>query len=103
MGLGISRISCGKGHVLFLTARGGEVLALGSNGRGQLGLEGVFEIPYNHQPERIEALEGVRVTRIACGGWHSVALSEEGDAYCWGFNDCGQCAVPFERSGDDGE
>ena len=94
--LGISRIACGKSHALFLTSHDGEVLGLGSNSRGQLGLEGVFEIPYDRCPERIEALEGVKMTRIACGGWHSLAVSADGDVYCWGFNDCGQCAVPFQ-------
>ena len=98
--LGISRVSCGKSHVLFLTSRGGEVLASGSNSRGQLGLEGVFDVPYGQNPKRVEALEGVVVTRIACGGWHSMALSEDGDAYCWGYNDCGQCALPFQRDSE---
>lgn len=35
-------------------------------------------------------LKGVKVTKVACGTNHCVALSEEGDVYTWGFGGYGR-------------
>jgi hypothetical protein len=37
-------------------------------------------------PKRVEALRGVRVSSVALGGWHAVALAEDGLVYTWGEN-----------------
>eukprot|EP01134_Creolimax_fragrantissima_P000182 CFRG0182T1 len=83
----VSSIACGLGHVLLLTDAG-EVLALGSNRYGQVGLGYVSsEVSL---PTTIPALEGMKMIAIAAGSWHSMALSTEGDVYTWGNASDGQ-------------
>lgn len=59
--------------------------------RGQLGHGSIDSVDY---PQEVQALGGVRIVQIACGGWHSCALSESGDLYVWGWNECGQLGLP---------
>lgn len=42
------------------------------------------------RPQKIVALRGVRITEIAAGSLHCIALSDRGDVYAWGDNDEGQ-------------
>ena len=79
----IVSVSAGQEHILLLT-EDGQVLSYGKGSRGQLGhgnlddiVEG-FAVP-------VEALEGVPCKAITAGGWHSMALSETGDVYVWGW------------------
>jgi alpha-tubulin suppressor-like RCC1 family protein len=37
-------------------------------------------------PKRVEVLRGVRVTSVAIGGFHALALAEDGLLYAWGEN-----------------
>lgn len=79
-------VSCGADHTLLLTeAR--QVLSFGVGTRGQLGHGDIMN---RKEPTTIEALDGVRMAAIACGLWHSMALSECGDIYSWGWNDHAQ-------------
>ena len=36
------------------------------------------------------SLSGKVVASVACGSHHSLALTNEGDVYAWGQNNCGQ-------------
>lgn len=64
-------------HILALT-REGAVFAWGSNGYGQLGCGSTAV--YNSSPKLIEHLLcGITITKVACGGFHSLALSNEGE------------------------
>lgn len=45
------------------------------------------------EPTEIEALSGIKIVKISAGGWHSLALSEFGDVYAWGWNDSGQLGI----------
>lgn len=40
----------------------------------------------------IETFEGMKVTQIAAGGWHSLVL-ESGNVYAFGWNESGQLGV----------
>lgn len=44
-------------------------------------------------PTEIDALAGIQIIKISAGGWHSLALSEFGDVYAWGWNDTGQLGI----------
>lgn len=44
-------------------------------------------------PTEVEALAGIKISKISAGGWHSLALSEFGDLYAWGWNDTGQLGI----------
>jgi hypothetical protein len=44
-------------------------------------------------------LQPSRVTAVAAGGYHTVALKEDGTVAAWGDNDVGQTSVPAGLSG----
>lgn len=46
------------------------------------------------KPLLVEALAGLKIIKISAGGWHSCALSEDGDLYTWGWNSNGQLGLP---------
>jgi hypothetical protein len=39
--------------------------------------------------------------QAAIGGWHCLAVDEDGRAYAWGGNEYGQCAKELDRKGVD--
>lgn len=51
-------------------------------------------------PAIVEALSGIKVKKIAVGGWHSLALSEFGDLYAWGWNDTGQLGIIEKKNNE---
>ena len=82
-GVPITHISCGADHTLLLSNTGC-VYSLGLGSRGQLGHGDILD---RKEPAIIEALAGVAMTMVACGSWHSLALSIYGDIYSWGWNE----------------
>ena len=44
------------------------------------------------------SLSGKVVASVACGSHHSLALTNEGDVYAWGQNNCGQIGSGKEKS-----
>ncbi|XP_010498199.1 PREDICTED: ultraviolet-B receptor UVR8-like [Camelina sativa] len=42
-------------------------------------------------PSRVKALANVKITQAAIGGWHCLAVDDQGRAYAWGGNEYGQC------------
>ena len=85
----VSRMSCGYNHTLLLT-QDGAVLSFGVGSRGQLGLGDVLP---RAEPQLVPGLAGLPVAAVACGGWHSLALSVCGDVYSWGWNRDGQLGL----------
>ncbi|GJQ87441.1 hypothetical protein Trydic_g19206 [Trypoxylus dichotomus] len=86
----IKQIVTGHEHCLILDSNG-DVYSFGCGLRGQLG-HGTLENETN--PTLIEALAGIKIEKIAAGGWHSCAISVTGDLYSWGWNSNGQLAIP---------
>ncbi|ELT94295.1 hypothetical protein CAPTEDRAFT_179088 [Capitella teleta] len=82
----IKSVSCGHEHTILLS-KIGIVFTFGSGSRGQLG-HGTIES--QTQPQKVAALEGMSMTSVSAGGWHSAALSDIGDIYTWGWNERGQ-------------
>ena len=41
----------------------------------------------------VEALADVPIARVACGKYHSAALTASGDVYAWGLGDSGQLGL----------
>ncbi|XP_065057220.1 uncharacterized protein LOC135685268 isoform X1 [Rhopilema esculentum] len=85
----VKDVACGARHTMYLTERG-LVYASGANNRGQLGLGSKVETSVPQQVTKLPNL----VKSIACGSFHSLCLSEEGDVYNWGYG-------PGCGSGDD--
>lgn len=109
----VKRLSCGKGHVAMIDGTG-TVWTMGLGSHGQLGLgdvESRAQPGYRFEEEglgttrmwclmlgfvdlspisRVEALLGLEVADVQCGGWHTLALTATGDVYSCGWNKHGQ-------------
>jgi len=85
----VTSVACGKEHCILLT-HSGQVYTWGGGSRGQLGHG--MAIMDEQEPRLLLALDGLKVTSISAGGWHSAAVSLYGDLYLWGWNESGQLA-----------
>jgi alpha-tubulin suppressor-like RCC1 family protein len=83
---GISTIG---GHMLALL-QNGTVMAIGANGKGQLGDGGTEQL--STKPVPVKGLTGV--TSISAGIAHSVALLQNGTMVSWGSDTYGELGVP---------
>ncbi|XP_047457554.1 RCC1 and BTB domain-containing protein 1-like [Mugil cephalus] len=81
-------LSYGSGLHVLLATKDGELFAWGHNGYGQLGNgttnQGVAPVLVSAN------LLNKKVTEVACGSHHSLALTDLGEVYAWGYNNCGQ-------------
>ena len=90
-GMRITRVACGENFTTVVN-EGGEVWSFGEALSGQLGTgretkrllpARVIECAENNAP----------FVDVACGLQHTVALTESGDLYSWGFNNFGQLGL----------
>ncbi|KAF4769524.1 hypothetical protein HAV15_011504 [Penicillium sp. str.  len=104
LGEKVTTISGGQEHVLLLTNSGRVFSAASSTENypslGQLGVEG---LTWSTRPKgpadachEITALKGSKIVQIACGDYHSLALSKDGRMFGFGDNSLGQLGVDFE-------
>jgi len=84
----VVEVACGKEHCMLLTEHG-QVYTWGGGSRGQLG-HGT--LASEESPRLVMALDGMKIIKIAAGGWHSAAISEFNDLYMFGWNESGQLA-----------
>ena len=84
----IDSLSAGKNFVIILS-KTGICYGLGSNERGELGLE---TKEYRIVPEEITPLMrfNIRISQVRCGFKHVVCIAQNGNAYGWGNNSYGQ-------------
>ncbi|KAI6234495.1 hypothetical protein M3Y99_00801500 [Aphelenchoides fujianensis] len=82
----VIKVASGNDFLLLLTEAGGRL-------RSRHGIEGRVGPLADRAPFGTE----IRVVDVACGGWHSLALTDEEDVYSWGWNDDGQCGLPAEE------
>lgn len=81
----IVAVSAGGWHSLALDADG-NVWSWGSGGQGQLG-DGTA-VTRKPLPTIVPGLDGV--AQIAAGAFHSLAMTEDGKVWAWGYNGGGQ-------------
>lgn len=85
-GVTITQVAAGYDHSLALTSDG-RVLAWGLNVNGQLG-DGTVE--QRTMPDFVHLPKGVKVTHVAGGTFHSLALTSDGRVLAWGDNVFGE-------------
>ena len=100
----ISAIDCGGNHTVFLT-NNGKVYSCGINTSGQLGL-GYISITGVHPPvttpQPISTLDPFTISAIACGGNHTVFLTNDGKVYSCGNNVSGQLGRTVDEANPQG-
>lgn len=79
--LSVSSVACGDTHTLVVTQMGG-LYSFGRNQNGQLGL-GTRDDAL--APQHVEALQGHKVVSVSCGAEHSLAATDKGEVYAWGW------------------
>lgn len=82
--LDVQTLACGGRHAALVTKQG-EVFSWGEEFGGRLG-HGV-DSDVSH-PKLIEALKNVNIELVACGEYHSCAVTLSGELYSWGGNSC---------------
>ncbi|XP_030635910.1 RCC1 and BTB domain-containing protein 1 isoform X1 [Chanos chanos] len=81
-------LSYGSGPHVLLATEEGELYAWGHNGYSQLGNGATNQ---GVSPVLVATnLQSKRITAVACGSHHSVALTHDGEVFAWGYNNCGQ-------------
>ncbi|XP_070288953.1 probable E3 ubiquitin-protein ligase HERC4 isoform X3 [Myotis yumanensis] len=86
----IIAVSCGEAHTLALNDKG-QVYAWGLDSDGQLGLLGSEECI--RVPRNIKCLSDIQIVQVACGYYHSLALSKASEVFSWGQNKYGQLGL----------
>ncbi|XP_010454214.1 PREDICTED: uncharacterized protein LOC104736008 [Camelina sativa] len=83
--LDVQNIACGGQHAVLVTKQG-ESFSWGEESEGRLG----HGVDSNVQhPKLIDALGTTNIELVACGEYHSCAVSLSGDLYTWGKGDFG--------------
>ncbi|XP_010265064.1 PREDICTED: uncharacterized protein LOC104602902 [Nelumbo nucifera] len=78
--LNVHSIACGGRHAVLVTKKG-EIFSWGEESGGRLG-HGV-EADVSH-PKLINTLSGMNIELVACGEYHTCAVTLSGDLYTWG-------------------
>lgn len=73
----------------------GQLYVWGSNSSGQCGIENDSVVVYR-VPKTVKALATKQIIQIACGQYHSLALTNSGEIYSFGSNLYGQLGLGFE-------
>ncbi|KAI1432093.1 RCC1/BLIP-II [Xylaria sp. CBS 124048] len=101
----VADISGGLEHVLLLTSKGRMFSAVSSTSdypsKGQLGIPGLFwdtrpPGPFD-KPHEILTLKGFKISQIAAGDYHSLALEKDGRVFVFGDNSSGQLGFEVEK------
>uniref|UniRef100_A0A669PYQ2 HECT-type E3 ubiquitin transferase n=1 Tax=Phasianus colchicus TaxID=9054 RepID=A0A669PYQ2_PHACC len=87
----IVAVSCGEAHTLALNDKG-QVYAWGLAADGQLGLPGTEECI---RVPRLKTIK-IQIVQVACGYYHSLALSKGSEVFSWGQNKYGQLGLGYE-------
>ncbi|CAN8299292.1 unnamed protein product [Cochlearia groenlandica] len=80
----IVSIAAGEAHTIALTGDG----CVYSWGRGMFGRLGNGKESDELVPVRVEFEDRARIVGIAAGAYHSLAVSDDGSVWCWGYNIC---------------
>ncbi|CAM9799218.1 unnamed protein product, partial [Ectocarpus sp. 8 AP-2014] len=76
--------AAGEHHTLVVTQYG-DVMTFGRGKEGQLGHGEASRLDMADSPRKVESLSNVTVTGVACGAFHSLAVTSSGTLYEWGL------------------
>lgn len=82
----VAAVVCGGFFTMALTEEG-KLWSWGANSNNELG---TGDKVGGWKPRQISSLEDMRIIQIACGGYHSLALTEGGKVLSWGHGGHGQ-------------
>lgn len=91
--ISIKYISCGHEHIVGLSLTG----KIFTWGIGTSGCLGHNDLKNYTRPEIVNFVNDQEFKFIECGGYHTVALTENGDVWTWGRNDVFQCGVKSKK------
>ena len=77
-------VSCGGSHSLFATSDY-DVISCGNNNSGQCGFD-PDECAQTSTPFKVAAFDGVNISYLSAGTYHSLFLSQEGKIFAAGDN-----------------
>ncbi|GMH20674.1 hypothetical protein Nepgr_022515 [Nepenthes gracilis] len=97
---GVSSVVAGSRNSLAI-CEDGKLFTWGWNQRGTLGHPP--ETKTENVPGPVKALANVKIVQAAIGGWHCLAVDDEGHAYAWGGNEYGQCGEELECNDENGK
>ncbi|EOA33285.1 hypothetical protein CARUB_v10019712mg [Capsella rubella] len=78
--LDAQNIACGRCHAVLITKQG-EIFSWGEGAGGKLG-HGIEKDV--QQPKFISSVRGIGFKSLACGDFHTCAVTQSGDLYSWG-------------------
>ncbi|ESR43646.1 hypothetical protein CICLE_v10010970mg [Citrus x clementina] len=82
-GINVQSVSCGEFHTCALT-KSGEIYTWGHNNHGA-DLVGERRSRSHWLPRKLfDTLDGVRVSKVACGEWHTAIVSTSGQLFTYG-------------------
>ena len=86
-------IDAGYGHMAAVTDNG-EVYTWGKNTYSQLGHDN------SAYPNIVQSLseKGIKATKVCCGRYHTVVLTDKGDVYAWGGWKSGETGTGNKRT-----
>lgn len=86
LGVALSGVAVGWNHICA-EGSDGHAYCWGAGGNGQLG--NGRTISYG-APVRVTAPEGITLSGLTLGEYHTCAEGSDGNTYCWGYNEYGQ-------------
>lgn len=84
MMLDVQNIALGGKHAALVTKQG-EVFCWGQGKWGRLGQKNDLDIS---SPKIVDSLNGIHIKQVACGEYHTCALTNSGEVYTWGNDVC---------------
>ncbi|BAT09398.1 RCC1 domain-containing protein RUG3, mitochondrial [Oryza sativa Japonica Group] len=86
----VAAVACGGFFTMALTSDG-QLWSWGANSNFELGRGSNSS---DWRPQLIPSLKNLHVIQVACGGYHSLALTDEGVVLSWGHGGHGQLGHP---------
>ncbi|KAM3530602.1 hypothetical protein NHJ13051_001266 [Beauveria bassiana] len=96
----ITSLAAGSNHILALDTKG-NVLAWGCGQQNQLGRRIIERNKMSSLTPQGMGLPRGKISKIACGGYHSFALDKNGKLWGWGLNNFGEIGVQSNAGEDD--